>query len=405
MREIIMPKLGLSMETGTIGKWLKKEGDRVEAGEILLEVESDKATIEVEAFHSGTLLKILKHGGTEVRVTTVIGYIGEPGEEVPPETAAPRDEPCEMKESPAAPSLFEQAAGEQETTRISPVAKKLAEKNGIDPRQIAGTGPSGRIVLADVERAVAARTAPAGTDGAAAKAPPRERSREPIAGTRKVIAERLTWSAQNIPHITLTVVVDAGPLVELKRRLQAKLHEAADKLTVTDFILRASALVLAEQPAVNSALVDGHHVFYEDINVGFAADTGKGLVVPTIYSADRLSVVEIARARTKILEKVRGSRHAREDISNGTFTVTNLGMFGIRNFTAIINPPQSAILIVGEIYRSPVAVRDTVEIGTLMQLSLAVDHRTLNGAEAARFLSRLREVLQAPAVMIPSELA
>ncbi len=407
MREVIMPKLGLSMTAGTIAKWHKKEGDGVREGELLLEVMTDKTVIEVEAYHSGTILKILKEEGAEVPVTEVIAYIGEPGEKIVPAPAPPPAEAARWSGQPegtAAPAP-EKGAGDA-AVRITPIARRLAREKGVDIRSLKGTGPDGRIVREDVERAAAAGPGSAGAEARGCAAAPqtaaRVKSSRPLAGIRKVIAERLTRSAQTIPHVVVEIVLDAGPLVEARQRLLDRSGGPADaRPTITDFLIKAAATVLAEQPAINSSLIDNRHILYEDVNVGLAVDTAAGLIVPTIYSADRLSIVEIARKRKELIEKGKQSRYALDEVSNGTFTISNLGMFGVRSFTAIINPPQSAILIVGEIYKAPVVEQDRIGVGTLMQVSLAVDHRIIDGADAARFLSRLREMLQRPELLIP----
>jgi pyruvate dehydrogenase E2 component (dihydrolipoamide acetyltransferase) len=380
MHEVIMPKLGLMMEVGTIGRWLKKEGDPVKAGECLLEVESDKTTVEVEAVHSGTLLRILREAGAEVPVTEVIGWIGEPGELADAVAAEP----------PAA-----EADGR---VKITGVARRLALEKGVDIRAVKGSGPGGRIVLEDIQNAAVGATAPAAA--AAAARAPRARSSEPLKGIRKLIAERLTASVRTIPQVTLTAVVDAGPLVALKQRLQA-----GARPTISDLLVMAAARTLSEQPGVNASLVDDRLVVYEDVNIGLATDTERGLLVPTIYGADRKTLDEIARARKEVLGRIQASRQTVDDLSNGTFTISNLGMFGIRHFTAILNPPQGAILAVGEIYQAPRAAGERIVAGAEMQLSLVVDHRILDGADAARFLVRLRELLQDPGWMAATEVA
>jgi pyruvate dehydrogenase E2 component (dihydrolipoamide acetyltransferase) len=408
MHEIIMPRLGLSMTVGTVGKWFKHEGEKVMAGEVILAVESDKTTIDVEAYYSGTLLKILRHEGEEVPVTEVIGYIGEASEKIPQGIPAPplkpevRNERAQSIADPEKP-----VAGGQQFLKISPVARKLAEEKGLDVHLINGTGPGGRIVLEDIERAVTSPSSAGAPDhGGARRGALKEKSRAPLTRMRKVIAERLTFSMQSIPQIMVSVVVDAGMLLDVRQRVQKKMSTPrSPHVTLTDFIIKASAIVLEEQPAVNSALIDGHLVLYEDINVGIAAATANGLIVPTIYSSNTLSIIDIAQARAALLARISAGKHTIDEISNGTFTISNLGMFGIRSFTAIINPPQGAILMVGETYRSAVVAPDnTIQAGTLMQISLAVDHRILDGADAARFLSRMRELLQNPVIFVPAEL-
>jgi pyruvate dehydrogenase E2 component (dihydrolipoamide acetyltransferase) len=401
MHEVIMPKLGLMMEAGTIGRWLKKEGDPVRAGEALLEVESDKTTVEVEAVHTGTLLRILHPAGTEVPVTGVIGWIGEPGEQVPAQGGGPPAQPAAAEARPAV-RVQAPASAPDGRVKITGVARRLALEKGVDIGSVKGSGPGGRIVLQDIENAAAAAAADApeaipGPAVPAAPRAPRVRSSEPLKGIRKVIAERLTASVRTIPQVTLTAVVDAGPLVALKQRLQAGAADpAAVRPTLTDLLVMAAARTLSEQPAVNASLLDDRHVVYEEVNIGLATDTPRGLLVPTIYAADRKTLAEIARARKEVLGRIQASRQTPEDLANGTFTISNLGMFGIRHFTAIINPPQGAILAVGEIYDAPLLTGERIRAGAQMQVSLVVDHRILDGADAARFLARLRELLQDP---------
>jgi pyruvate dehydrogenase E2 component (dihydrolipoamide acetyltransferase) len=401
MHEVIMPKLGLMMEAGTIGRWLKKEGDPVKAGECLLEVESDKTTVEVEAVHSGTLLRILREAGAEVPVTEVIGWIGEPGEQVPTQGGGPPAQP-RAAEAQTAARAEQPASAPEGRVKITGVARRLALEKGVDIGAVKGSGPGGRIVLQDIENAAAATgaTAPAAAAAPATARAPRVRSSDPLKGIRKLIAERLTASVRTIPQVTLTAVVDAGPLVALKKRLQAGAGDpAAVRPTISDLMVKAAARTLCEQPVVNASLVDDRRLIYEDVNIGLATDTERGLLVPTIYGADRKTLAEIARAREEVLGRIQASRQTVDDLSNGTFTISNLGMFGIRHFTAIINPPQGAILAVGEIYQGPQAEGERIVARAQMQLSLVVDHRILDGADAARFLVRLRELLQDPGWM------
>jgi len=401
MHEVIMPKMGLSMETGTIEKWYKAEGDTVEEGDILLEITTDKVNLEVEAYNSGTLLKIVKQEGTEVPVTEIIAYIGEPGEKTPEIPVISDGDLHKQNDYP--PSAAKDAdkrtgAGKREI-KISPIAKRFAKERGIDIAQIKGSGPEGRIVKEDVERYVSPKTGCDSVDTGKSVSPPKIqaliKSRKPLTAIRKIISERLTYSAQNIPHIITNIVVNAGPLVSAKQQLQNNVMETHHiKLTLTDFIVKAAARVLKEQPIINSSYMDASHLIYEDINVGLAVDADSGLIVPTIYSADKLPIHEIGRKRLRLIEKINNNTNTLDDISNSTFTISNLGMYGIRSFTAIINPPQGAILMIGEVYEAPVVIEGSIEIGTLMNVSLAVDHRILDGADAARFLNRFKEILE-----------
>ncbi len=474
-----MPKLGLTMETGTIEKWHKKEGDSVSEGEVLFEVMTDKVSLEVESYNAGTLLKILRKEGDEVPVTEVIAYIGKADEKIPGATGPEPDQPEKVPEKVSAEPAKEQTgsgqAGATSDTipkkdrrdiKISPLARRLAESKGIDISQVTGTGPGGRIVREDIENykgnasivseqgtsgrikisplakrlaselsvditsvtgtgpggrivkediekaAVekpAASQATASTEAAIKepvtisipKAAAKILSSVPLKGIRKVIADRLTYSKQNIPHIISTVIIDVGSLVDIREKIKERvLNVYKVKLTVTDFIIKAVSMVLSEQKVINASLLDGEHIIYDDVNVGLAVATDAGLIVPTIYGADRLSLFDIARMRAELVEKTKSSKLKMEEISNGTFTISNLGMFGVRNFTAIINPPQGAILMVGEIYKDPCVKDDRITVGTFMQISLAVDHRIIDGADGAKYLARLKELLQSPELLL-----
>jgi len=455
MHEVIMPKLGLTMETGVIEKWHKKEGDKVEAGEVLFEVMTDKVSLEVEAYNSGIVRKIIRAEGEEVPVTEVIAYIGPADEAIPeasagkittPETLEAKDTiPAKIKISPLARNIAENkgidiskiigtgpggrivkedveaylpkpaAVGGTEITerlKISPLAKAIAKEMGIDylKEPIIGTGPGGRIVKEDItafaeklkSSAGAPRTATSATPsiaipGAAVKI----KSSTPLKGMRKLIAERMLYSSQNIPHIILTSVMDVDALIALREKIKDKVSAVYNtKITYTDFIIKACATVLAEQPNVNASLVNETQIVYEDINVGLAVAIQSGLIVPTIYNADKLSVFEIAKRRAELVEKAKQGKLTMEEITNGTFTISNLGMFGVRIFTAIINPPQGAILMVGEVYKAPAFVGDRIEPKQFMEISVAVDHRIIDGANGARYLQRLKEIIENPELLL-----
>jgi len=494
MHEVIMPKLGLTMETGVIEKWHKKEGDKIESGEVLFEVMTDKVSLEVEAYQSGYLRKILKNEGEEVPVTQVIAYIGEkdePLDAAPAAVAAVKEAPAEAQaskdEKQSVPGPQVQAGQEESDTskiKISPLARNIAESKGIDISKITGTGPGGRIVKEDVEDFIlkmsSAPAAAAGTAASFAAAPvsgerikisplaktlakemgidyttaaikgtgpegrivkedilayeqaskaatgaaaqqaasrpaqaayvpaasivpgaPKVLSTAQLKGVRKVIAERMTWSKQNIPHITPTAVITVDSLIALRDKIKDKVQDVYGvKITYTDFIVKACAIVLAEQPNINASLIDGNHIMYEDVNIALGVATDAGLMAPTIYGCNKISIFDIARKRAEIVDKAKAQKLAMEDISNATFTISNLGMLGVRTFTAIINPPQGAILMVGEAYKAPVVEDDKIVIRQLMEISVAVDHRIIDGADAAIFLKRLKEILESPELLL-----
>lgn len=414
MYEVIMPKLGLTMETGVIEKWHKKEGDKVEAGEVLFEVMTDKVSLEVEAYNSGIMRKIVRAEGEEVPVTEVIAYIGSADEAIPEASAGKITTPeaLEAKETITAGVSAQVQRGEIQI-KISPLARNIAENKGIDISKIIGTGPGGRIVKEDVTafaeklksktgaQRAATSTAPSApsitVSGTAAKI----KSSTPLKGMRKLIADRMVYSKQNIPHIILTSVMDVDALIALREKIKDKVSAIYNtKITYTDFIIKACATVLAEQPTVNASLVNEIQIVYEDVNVGLAVAIESGLIVPTIYNADKLSVFEIAKRRAELVEKAKQGKLSIEEISNATFTISNLGMFGVRIFTAIINPPQGAILMAGAVYKAPAFVGDRIEPKQFMEISVAVDHRIIDGADGARYLQRLKEIIENPELLL-----
>ncbi|MBE3095005.1 MAG: 2-oxo acid dehydrogenase subunit E2 [Actinobacteria bacterium] len=415
MYEVIMPKLGLTMETGVIEKWHKKEGDKVEAGEVLFEVMTDKVSLEVEAYNSGIVRKIIRAEGEEVPVTEVIAYIGSAGEAIPEASVG------KITAIPAGVSA-QVPRGE---IKISPLARNIAENKGIDISKIIGSGPGGRIVKEDiltyaetkkatdktttittVVTASAPAAATAITTQVAGAAPAagiqlKVKSTTLLKGIRKVIADRMTLSMTTIPHITLTIVVEVDNLIKLRERLKGKIYERfGAKITYTDFIIKASASVLAEQPVINSSLQENNHIIYDNINIGLAVATDAGLIVPTIYNADKISLYDIARKRVELIEKSKQGKLTMEEITNGTFTISNQGMLGIRTFTAIINPPQAAIMMVGEIYVAPAVVDGRIEPKSFIEISLAVDHRIIDGAVAAIFLQKFGEYIKNPELLL-----
>ncbi|MYA78611.1 MAG: 2-oxo acid dehydrogenase subunit E2 [Gemmatimonadetes bacterium] len=444
--EIIMPVLGMTMESGIIVEWMKEEGDSVAEGEVLFNVETDKSVMEVEAKASGTLLKILHGPGDDVPIQQVIGYIGEAGEAIAEavDASAPGDGDAATVGTTAgtangtsgsedAPAATTDGAADGTTggqddaaaagaatpgpsgrVKISPKARRHARDLGIAIEHIAGTGPSGRIVFSDVE-AFAARSAaaapapaPAPATPAAASAPAaapaaagpgskRVQRRAPLSGLRKVAATRLAESASTVPHFYLTMDVDMSRLTGLREQLIAYGEKRGlARVSVNDLIIKAAGIALRSFPAVNASLEGGEVLEYADVNVGFAVALDDGLVVPVVASADQKSVFDIAAATRYLGEKARGKGLGPEDYGYGTFTISNLGMFGVDQFTAIINPPEAAILAVGRVKDTPVVADGKVEIKAMMSITLSSDHRLIDGAVAGQFLSHLREILEQP---------
>ena len=424
--EIVMPKLGLTMESGAISAWLVEEGQEVQKGQALLEIATDKVTMEVEAQADGILRKILVPVGQEVPVSTTIGVIAAAGEDIdsyvaaapsdpvpaaapsdpaPPVTPAPAASPA-----PAAPTPTPQApvpatapvaptpvspaptADGRRPHKTSPKARKIAAEHGLDLSGVNGSGPGGRIVSADVLALVEqARLAPAPTPAAPVAEGLIELSR-----AEQVAAERLTASYQQIPHIHISMDVSAVWLQQFRTGYQLE----GKKISFNDLIVKATARTLREFPRVNSLAEGGHFRYASQINVGVAVAAEQGLVVPVIRDAAEKTVEEIALEGTRLIDAARRGELGPDDMLGGTFTISNLGMFGVSRFTAIINPPQVAILAVGAIENRVVASgADAFAVRPQLTLTLAADHRVVDGALAARFLARLKEVLETPGLL------
>jgi pyruvate dehydrogenase E2 component (dihydrolipoyllysine-residue acetyltransferase) len=413
--EIKLPRLGQGMESGTIVKWLKSEGERVEKGEPLYELDTDKVTQEVEADASGVLLQIAVQEG-EVPVGRTIAVIGEEGEEVPASTNGAEEPPPGAAESQVetveAPSQAPAREAEREEVRgapaeppapvpvqrdggrvkASPLARRIARERGIDLAAIAGTGPEGRIVAEDVERAQVG--APAAAPRMAAE-PTGEIERRELTSIRKTIARRLS-EAWQIPVFQLQASADmtrANALVE-------RLRESGTRATLTDVLTKVCAAGLIRHREVNAQWTDDAILLFPSANVGIAVATPQGLVVPVIRGAERLRLAEIAAARADVVGRARDGKLAREDLEDGTFTISNLGMFRVEKFTAVLNPPQAAIVAVGATEEKPVALDGEVVVRPMLTLTATFDHRAVDGAPAAEFLQTVKELLEEPGLML-----
>ena len=377
-----MPRLSDSMEEGTIVRWLKQDGERVSEGEPLAEVETDKATVTFDADAEGTL-RILVGEGETVPIGKLIAQIGE----------GARAEAASAEPAPAEPAPAEQKANGR--PKASPLARRLARESGVDLSQLTGSGPGGRIVKADVTAAGA--TAPAEAPGAPLPPPSRTAGNKGAVTIHQPsriqtqIAQRMAESKATIPDFTLRADVDMDQAVAMRNQLHS---EPAP--TYNDMVLRACALALREHPRANAAYRDGVFELYERINVGIAVATADSLIVPTVFDADRKSLLEIARESRSLAERVRRAEITPAELSGGTFTVSNLGMYGVTSFHAIINPPQAAILAVGQVRKAPVVRDGQLVPGRRMTIALTCDHRILYGAPAAEFLARVRQLLEQP---------
>jgi pyruvate dehydrogenase E2 component (dihydrolipoamide acetyltransferase) len=381
--QVTMPRLSDSMEEGTVTKWLVEVGGEVAKGQPLVEIDTDKATMEYEAESSGTLLAVLVAEGDTAPIGAPIAVLGEPGEEVaaaapaaPAAKAAPEPEAA----TPAAPPPPATVG----RVNASPLARRLAEQLGVDLARVAGSGPGGSITKEDVEAA-----ANTGSDGAAAA----EADVEQLSRIQQTIARRMV-EGHAAPDFAIEMEVEMGAAAALRARLK----ETADPApSFNDLVVKAVALALREFPRANGSFTDAGFKLHPSINVGFAVATEDALIVPVVRETDRKSLAEIAGETRELAEKVRTGKVTPAELDGGTFTVSNLGMFGVRRFFPIINPPQAAILGVGEITKRAVVGDDgAVGVADVMALVLVSDHRILYGADAARFLARVRELLEQP---------
>jgi pyruvate dehydrogenase E2 component (dihydrolipoamide acetyltransferase) len=392
------------MEAGTIVKWLKSEGDHVEKGEPLYELDTDKVTQEVEAEASGVLLKIAVQEG-EVPVGRTIAVIGEEGEEVsvpePSENGAKAEEPpAAWEEAPAEPEAPtaepEAPAPERDGGRVkaSPLARRIARERGIDLAAISGTGPEGRIVAEDVERA-AAGAAPA---AAPAPAPAGEVVLEPLSSVRRTIARRLTeaWQA---PAFQISMSADMTRSRELHARL-AELAGDGPRPTITDILTKACAAALMRHPAVNARFAGDAIERHPTADIGLAVAIPDGLVVPIIRGCERRTIAELAAARKDVVDRARGGALRQDDLDGGTFTISNLGMYGVEQFIAVLNPPQASILAVGAVEERAAARDGELVVLPLMTMTLTCDHRALDGATASDFLRTVKSFLEEPGLML-----
>ncbi len=451
--EIVMPKLSFVVTEGTILEWLKEPGDEVEKGEPLLVIESEKANIDVESPATGILGSELAPVGTTVPVTTTIGYILEPGEKTPslqlrgkeevsdgveesPDsdqavgdlTSATHKETgrgCRVKASPSAKRVareknvdlgaikgsgpggrivkedvlsYAEARAERakmaEKTRITPVARNLAFHLGVDVTRVEGSGPDGKITLGDIRRV------------AQAASPILDRRQqgdeeELLGSIQRVAAERMTFSFREAPHFYLSVQVDMTQSMSMREQLMSPIESQMGlRLSFSDILILALSRALSQNPRMNTSYDEGKLIKHQAVNVGLAVDTPRGLTVPVIHNTDKLSLEEIVREREAAVNKARKNRLSPDDLAGGTFTLSNLGMLGVDMFGAIINPPEAAILAVGSIKKRPLVVDAELTIRPTMWLTLSVDHRVTDGANAARFLQILASYLEAPYQLI-----
>jgi pyruvate dehydrogenase E2 component (dihydrolipoamide acetyltransferase) len=410
-KDILMPLLSPSMTEGTLVKWIKKEGDPIKSGDVLAEVETDKATMDLEAFDSGILRKILIQEGTKVPVQSRIGIIGTKDEKIDESVSAspaPSAAPAKKEESKApavaVPTSTSAPAAATSRSRIkaSPLAKKVAAEKGVSLGGLTGTGPGGRIVKKDVLNAPANGHSSGGSS-IYARGPVAKEGSTKLTTMRSVIAKRLLESKTTIPHFYLEIEVDAKPMLDLRAQLNDSLGKLKPpvKLSLNDFVLKAAAEAVRRVPGVNASFEGDSIRQFPDVQLSFAVAIAEGLITPIIKEAQNKSIIQISGEAKALATKAKEGKLKPEEFQGGTFTVSNLGMLGIDRFSAIINPPQAAILAVGNIVKKPVVgANDTIIVGHRQSITLSCDHRVVDGAVGAAYLKELRELIEKPALLL-----
>lgn len=426
MAEVItMPKLGFDMAEGTLINWVKAEGDQVEKGELLAEIETDKATVEVESMYSGTIRKLLVSKGAIVPVNEPIAVVGEKDEEIDFDALvgaqaaeSPAEEPASQQTEPepakaaapaaASPPVTSDNGNLPDGVKASPLARRMAEEESIDIRQVKGSGPDGRIVKKDVEDFLASPPATSKAPASPGFAPltaaqlgeiPADQE-IPLSRLRQAIGRRMTQAKQEFPHFYVTTEYEMGPLMEARRQVNLFLKESGEKLSVNDFIIKAAALTLRQFPNLNASLGDDSVVQHGHVNIGVAVAVENGLLTVVCQDADRKPLRQISQEVKEKAERARLGRIQPSDVEGSTFSISNLGMFDVDHFIAIINPPEAAILAIGSAAQVPVVVDGELTVGWRMKATISVDHRVSDGAEAAQFMQALAQYIENPTGMM-----
>jgi pyruvate dehydrogenase E2 component (dihydrolipoamide acetyltransferase) len=414
--EVVMPAMGADMTEGTVVKWLKSEGDEISRGDILAEIETDKTVVEMEAYGSGLLRKIVVGEGVMVPVGDLIAYLGDADDEIPdvpgggdnaPATAAPvTDEPT----SAPAPVATTEAPVATGRIKASPVARKIATERGIDLATVTGTGPGGRVTRSDVENhpgaaaAVPAATPAASTAVMPSTVLPVTLSGEdiPLSTMRQAIARVTVRSKTENPHYYIDLSIDMTSAMSMRQGLNEEIGDTGPRISVNDMIVRACAKAIAKYPKLNTTFAGDHLISHADINIGIAIALEVGLMVPAILRTQNMSLLEISVATKDLASRVRGDGGVltQEENTAGTFSISNMGMLGVDNFQAIIVPPQSAILAVGAVAQQPVVRDGEIVIRQMMKASLSADHRVTDGAEGGVFLGEIRRLLENPVSLL-----
>lgn len=415
---ISMLALSPTMDEGTLVEWLKSEGDAVEEGEIIAEIETDKATMEMESFHEGTVLKILAQKGDALPVGAPLAIIGEEGEDISDlladlesgtdkaqpdqeEDSSPEDSSSASERKDETPSKVEQDQGDDARIKASPVARRMASEEGLKLRTIKGSGPNGRIIKRDIEEALESGVPASTKAGPVAQVEQGEEVQ--LSQMRKTIARRLTEVWQTTPHFFLTMSIDMGPAMRLRKEINEQLaqQDNGGKISVNDFIVKASANALREVPKINVAYQGDYLVQHTSAHVGVAVAIEDGLITPVVRDADRKTLSQISSEIRELASRAKEKRLKPEEYTGSTFSISNLGMYGIDHFSAVINPPEAAILACGAVKKEPVVGEGgELAVGTRMKVTLSVDHRAADGAVGSEFLLALKRLLENPMLML-----
>ncbi|MDR7241059.1 dihydrolipoamide acetyltransferase family protein [Priestia megaterium] len=405
--EVVMPKLGMAMKEGTVSTWNKKVGDSVSKGDMIASINSEKIEMEIEAPQDGVILDILVQEDVGVPPGTIICYVGKPSEQLTEQNSSANELQAPKNEVAAGVSLEEPPANaapskkRKETVLISPIARKIAESENLNVETIKGTGPKGRITKADVEKVLAERASEASPPSVERDNLAINKETLPVAGMRKVIAGRMHNSLLNSAQLTINMKADVTDLLSLQREIKDVIQQRHKvKISLTDFIARAVVLSLQEHKQMNSAYIDNEIHLYNHVHLGMAVALENGLVVPVIQHAEKMSLVELAAELKTRAANARQGQLSADRMQGSTFTITNLGAYGVEYFTPVLNPPETGILGVGATEDVPMYQGDELQKRNLLPLSLTFDHRVLDGAPAANFLGTIKQYLEQPILLL-----
>jgi pyruvate dehydrogenase E2 component (dihydrolipoamide acetyltransferase) len=407
--EVTMPRLSDTMEEGTIASWLKKPGEQISKGDVIAQIETDKATMDLTAFEAGTLQEILAPEGTTVAIGQPVARIGtgaaskknaEPSEPPPSkQELISQGDPTTQDVVSSPPTENSAPPRTDGKTRASPMARHIAAEHGVDISALSGSGPQGRVIRADVEAALGAK-APLSPQSSVLSPESDGEERVSLSQMRRTIARRMAESTRTVPHFFLTTTVDATELVKLRKQIVEQMADSGVKISFNDLVVKGAALALRKVPEVNVSFAEDSLIRHGHIHIGVAVATDRGLIVPVLRDVDQKTLSQISGETRDLAERANSGKLQPPEYTGGTFTISNLGMFGVEQFNAVINPPEAAILAVGAIQREPAEHEGEIVLRDRMKLTLSVDHRALDGAIGARYLQALKQLLEKPMLLL-----